>query len=113
MTALPAGVIKPMWAAFEVGLIVSRQNGKGAILEARELAGLFILGEQLIIHTPHEFKTCNEAFRPLLMLIEKCPDLDHRLSPVRTSHGEEGIELTTGQRQPFLARSPAYCPGVT
>jgi hypothetical protein len=29
------------WAAFEVGLDVSRQNGKGGILEARELAGLF------------------------------------------------------------------------
>ena len=28
------------WAAFEVGLVVPRQNGKGSILEARELAGL-------------------------------------------------------------------------
>jgi phage terminase large subunit-like protein len=39
------------WAAFEVGLVVSRQNGKGAILEARELAGLFLLGERLLIHS--------------------------------------------------------------
>ena len=31
------------WAAFEVGIVVSRQNGKGSILEARELAGLFLL----------------------------------------------------------------------
>jgi hypothetical protein len=28
------------WAAFEVGVLVPRQNGKGGILEARELAGL-------------------------------------------------------------------------
>ena len=28
------------WAAFEVGLIVARQNGKNSVLEARELAGL-------------------------------------------------------------------------
>src|SRR5690606_10070246 len=44
------------YAAFEVGLIVPRQNGKGAVLEARELAGLFLLDEQLILHSAHEFK---------------------------------------------------------
>src|SRR3954467_11750979 len=42
------------WSAFEVGLLVPRQNGKGSILEARELAGLFLFGEQLIIHSAHE-----------------------------------------------------------
>lgn len=31
------------WKAFEVGLIVPRQNGKGSILEARELAGMFFV----------------------------------------------------------------------
>src|ERR1035441_6198666 len=31
-----------MWAAFEVALIVSRQNGKGSILEALALAALFL-----------------------------------------------------------------------
>jgi hypothetical protein len=36
------------WAAFTVGLMVSRQNGKGSILEARELAGLFLLGERFL-----------------------------------------------------------------
>jgi hypothetical protein len=51
------------WAAFEVGLNVARQNGKGSILEARELAGLFLLGERLIIHSAHEFATSLEAFR--------------------------------------------------
>jgi len=44
------------WAAFEVATIVSRQNGKGSIIEARELAGLFLLPEDLIIHSAHEFK---------------------------------------------------------
>jgi hypothetical protein len=104
---------KPLWAAFEVGLIVSRQNGKGSILEARELAGLFAFDEQLIIHTAHEFKTCNEAFRRLLMLIENTPDFDRRVSRVRTSHGEEGIELVTGQRIRFLARSQSSGRGFT
>jgi hypothetical protein len=93
------------WSAFEVALIVSRQNGKGAIFEARELAGLFLFGEQMIIHTAHEFKTGQEAFRRVLALVENSDDLRKRVARVRTSHGEEGIELIGGQRLRFLARS--------
>src|SRR5665213_714851 len=42
------------WSAKRVGLVVGRQNGKNSVLEARELAGLFLLGERLIIHSAHE-----------------------------------------------------------
>lgn len=93
------------WSAFEVGLLVSRQNGKGSIAEARELAGLFLLGERLLLHTAHIFKTSLEGFRRILYLIENTPDLDRRVKRVVRSHGEEGIELKTGQRLLFLARS--------
>lgn len=93
------------WAAFEVGLIVGRQNGKGAILEARELGGLFLFGEQLILHSAHEFKTAQEAFRRVLSLIQNTPDLEKLVTRVRTSHGEEGIELRSGARLRFVARS--------
>lgn len=93
------------WSAFEVGLIVGRQNGKGAILEARELAGLYLFGEQLILHSAHEFKTAQEAFRRVLGLIQNTPDLEKLVSRVRTSHGEEGIELRSGARLRFVARS--------
>jgi hypothetical protein len=58
MGTLPSG----QWSAFEVGLLVSRQSGKNAILEARELAGLYLLDEQLLIHTAHEFQDCGGAF---------------------------------------------------
>jgi hypothetical protein len=68
------------WSAFEVGLIVSRQNGKGSILEARELAGLFLFGEQLILHSAHEFKTAQEAFRRVLSLVENTDDLRKRVA---------------------------------
>ena len=93
------------WAAFEVGLVVPRQNGKGAVLEARELAGLFLLGEQLILHSAHEFKTAQEAFRRVLTLVENTDWLRKQVARVRTSHGEEGIELKSGQRLRFVARS--------
>lgn len=93
------------WAAFEVGLVVPRQSGKGSVLEARELAGLFMFGEQLILHSAHEFKTAQEAFRRILFLVENTDDLRKRVARVRSSHGEEGIELKTGQRLRFVARS--------
>jgi phage terminase large subunit-like protein len=93
------------WAAFEVGLVVGRQNGKGAILEARELAGLFLFGEKLILHSAHEFKTAAEAFRRVLSLVQNTPDLEKLVRQVRTSHGDEGIELKNGARLRFVARS--------
>jgi hypothetical protein len=93
------------WAAFEVGLCVPRQNGKGSVEEARELAGLFLLGERLLIHSAHQFDTSLEAFRRLLMLIESCPDFDRRVKRVSRAHGEEGIELLSGQRIRFRTRT--------
>jgi hypothetical protein len=93
------------WSAFEVAVIVPRQNGKGALLEARELAGLFLLGERLIIHTAHEFKTAQEAFRRIRGLIDMTPMLSKRVKRIYASHGDEGIELMNGQRLRFLARS--------
>lgn len=94
------------WAAFEVGVNVARQNGKGSILEARELTGLFLLAEErLIIHSAHQFDTSLEAFRRLWYLIESTPDLLRRVKRVSRSHGEEGIELFDGSRIRFRTRT--------
>jgi phage terminase large subunit-like protein len=94
------------WSAFEVALVVGRQNGKGAILEARELFGLFLAGERLILaFSAHEFKTAAEAFRRVLELVQNTPDLERRVMQVRTSHGDEGIKLKNGARLRFVARS--------
>lgn len=93
------------WAAFEVGLVCQRQNGKGGILEARELAGLFLFDEGLILHSAHEFKTAAEAFLRIKALIDNTDDLRRKVARIRTSHGDEGIELLSGQRLRFVARS--------
>jgi hypothetical protein len=37
--------------------------------------------------------------------VQNTPDLDRKVKRVRTSHGEEGIELKSGKRLRFLARS--------
>lgn len=119
------------WASFENDLIVSRQNGKGTILEIRELAGMYVLGEELIIHTAHELKTAQEHFRRIISTVENYPALRKRVKgKPRFSHGEEQIELmaeptmifgsgrkrmykTVSPRLRFLARSRGSARGFT
>lgn len=93
------------WAASEVGLIVGRQNGKGSVLEARQLAGLFVLGEKLQIASAHEFKTCYEHFRRVKDRIESTPVLAAQVQIIRTGAGDQAIELKNGCRIRFIARS--------
>lgn len=84
------------WAAREIGLMVSRQNGKGALLEARELAGLFLLEEPMIIHSAHQFDTASEHFNRVCRRIEETPELHKRIakrSGILKGHGNESIKL--------------------
>jgi len=97
------------WSAFEVCLIVARQNGKSALLEARLLAELFLFGdpkrESLTLFSAHQFKTASEHFLRVRSLIENSDHLRRQVKTVRTSHGEEGIELRNGNRAKWVARS--------
>lgn len=101
------------WAAFTVGLIVARQNGKGSILEALSLYWLFLRRERLIGHSAHEYKTAMEGFRRVLWLIDSNDWLRKRVKKVINTNGEEGIELVTGQRLRFMARSKGAGRGFT
>ncbi len=94
------------WAAFEVCLILARQNGKGTVLEALELAALFLFDDvELILHSAHKFDTAADAFRRILWLIERNPDFSREVAKVIRSHGSESIELKNGRRLRFIARS--------
>jgi phage terminase large subunit-like protein len=101
------------WAAFEVAGVVPRQNGKGAIMEARQLIGMFVFGERLQVHTAHEFKTCSEHFLRVKNLIEGSRPLLEQVRIIRTGAGEQGIELHTGERLRFLARSRSSIRGFS
>lgn len=101
------------WAAFEVGLVVPRQNGKGSILEARELAGLFLFGEKLLIHSAHEQATSSEHFRRLKELIEGVPEFERRVLKAPQGKGAEAIELRGGQRILFKTRTAGGGRGLT
>lgn len=106
------------WAAFEVCLLVPRQNGKGTILEALELYHLFVLHTPLIIHSAHEFSTANEHFLRLVSVIEENADLYAQVCPgsggyIHTSAQDRAIHTASGGRLKFLARSGGSARGFS
>lgn len=102
------------WAAREVGLVCPRQNGKGSVLEALELAALFLFDDcQLILHSSHEFKTSAEAYLRVKGLIQNTPELHRLVGRYYNSHGAEGIELKNGRRLRFVARTGGSGRGFT
>jgi phage terminase large subunit-like protein len=100
-------------AAFEAALIVPRQNGKGSVLEALSLYWLFVADVPLILHSAHEFKTAAEGFRRLRTLIQGAPKLADLVEKVTTAAGNEAIELFSGQRLRYVARSKGSGRGFT
>lgn len=101
------------WASFEFGIVGPRQNGKDAILEGRELTGLFLLNEELIIHSAHEQATASEHFRRLLNRIESVPEFERRVLKAPKGKGAESIELRGGQRIFFKTRTAGGGRGFT
>lgn len=121
-----------LWACPEHCEWCSRQNGKGVIGEARALGGFFLLDEELISWSAHEYKTAMEAFRRVRTLIrrlgtsinENLVRIDEDVvvaengSPVlvkiSNTNGEESFErLDTEQRIKFIARSKGSGRGFT
>lgn len=101
------------WSATEVALLANRQNGKGSIMEARQLAGLFLWGETLQAHTSHEFRTSQKHFERILSLIEGTPALDSMVQKVKLADGEESIITKDGMTLQFMARSLKSGRGIT
>lgn len=93
------------WAATEVALELSRQNGKSVGFEVRTLAGLFVFREKLIVYTAHKGETAMEAFRRVDDLISSDGELKAEVKQVRTGNGKEHILLHTGQMVKFRTRT--------
>ena len=111
------------WKATDVGVIVARQNGKGSILEARELAGLFLFGEKTILHTAHLFGTAVEHQQRLEHLIRNSELVEYMLgykgdpqatmSGIKTGNSGMSFETQNGNRLLFKARSRGSMRGYT
>ena len=109
------------WQTPDIGFNAPRQNGKGEVLLARELFGLFALGEKYIVHSAHEFKTAERHFErleavirnnaDLLAQVKRAPTNPDRIIGFRYSHGDESVELSDGRRIEFRTRTKAGMRG--
>jgi hypothetical protein len=91
-------------AAFLVGIMVQRQNGKGGITDALELGWLFLFGDPKIIHSAHRADTATGAFTRVKDLIDGSYDLSRRVRRMNESSGEAFVELMNGQKCEFRTR---------
>lgn len=100
------------WSYSRVGVCEPRQNGKGVILEIREVCGLFVWNRPLQIHSAHEFATSQEHFARLENLIEGS-DFERQVKRIARGHGEEGIHLKNGCRLRFRTRTKGGTRGFS
>ncbi len=108
------------YAALTCGLACPRQNGKNAILEVRELAGMVGRGER-ILHSAHQVKTARKAFKRLLHFFgrevndraAKFPELNALVTELRHVNGQEAIFLSNGGSVELIARSKDSGRGFT
>lgn len=94
------------WAAFETCRIEARQNGKtGGELLPVVLFDLFLMPPDRIVWTAHLFRTARDAFNDFDQIISATPELSKRVKKVTYANGEESVELHSGAKLEFLARS--------
>jgi hypothetical protein len=82
-----------VFTANTIVVVVGRQNGKGSILEARQLGGLFVMHREFQLHTAHQYDTSLRHFTRIERLIIDTPDLAQQVHKISHSHNEEGIIL--------------------
>lgn len=90
--------------AFQVCLIVPRQNGKNGIVRWRLLAGLFLFGEERLVHSAHLFKTAHAEYLQIRQIIEDTPELMAQVRSMPDSK-ETAIILKDGRRIDFVSRA--------
>lgn len=101
------------WAAQEAAVVIARQNGKNSVLEAREIAGLFLFGEQRIVHSAHQAATADEAFKRMRNLIEGVPWLDAEVAKILGSPGRQSIKLKNGSELSYRTRTAGGARGFS
>lgn len=100
------------WCHFEIGENVTRQNGKGTMLEVRELALIAgLTGEMLGVHSAHEFKTSEEHFFRIQSLLDGSEELSRKVKVIKRSHGQEGVYMLDGRRLRFVTRTKSGLRG--
>lgn len=101
-------------------LVVPRQNGKNEIMVARELAGIFLFGEKIILHTAQLTQTATAAMQRTRDIIQNNENLMEWWSETHNgsirfsrTNGKEEITFPSGQMIKFNTRSNNAGRGLT
>lgn len=88
------------------GIPCPRQNGKNGVIEAFELDMLLNVTDTHILHTAHQVKTSNKAFKWLAAIFEnrRHPELNAELKSVRRTNGGQAIELANENTIEYASR---------
>lgn len=104
---------KNQWKHINYCIGLSRRNGKGEVLAAREMYGLLELGEK-ICHTAHRTTTSHDAFNRLYTLLKKAgyeefskkkKEMPERSFFASKQYGLERIEVVGGGIIDFRTRT--------
>ncbi|WP_433382779.1 hypothetical protein [Streptosporangium sp. CA-115845] len=101
------------WTARKVSVWVPRQNGKGGVIEALELAWLFLFKDELIIHSSHQHRTSSRAYARLERIIRGAPHLFRQVEQFRQANGEQQIETRDGRLLQYVTRSRTAIRGFS
>ena len=91
------------WASSEVGIVVSRQQGKSTFMSLLILFKMYELGEKLQVATAHKLTTSSEIFYKIDQIIQGTPELLARFHKKFESKGSQEIRLKSGER--YLVRA--------
>jgi len=100
-------------STFENAAICARQNLKTGVFKMAALGWLFVTDQRLVVWSAHEFGTAQEAFRDMIELVEGSDWLRRRVRNVFRGTGDEAIEMRSGARLIFKARTRSAGRGLT
>lgn len=112
-----------VWSHRESVVVLARQNGKGEVLVARELVGVFLFGEKDLLHTAHFMDTAIDARDRLWEVIEGNEDLLHwwdddpvlvgKIPTLVKNNGKEAIHFPNGAKIKFRTRTKKTGRGLS
>jgi len=91
------------WHFKEVGIIISRQNGKSTFMQLMILWRMYGLGQKLQVHTAHKLTTSSEIFWKIDDVIQSYAGLVEQFAKKYETKGSQEIRLKGGQR--YLVRA--------
>ena len=95
------------WAFSQVGILVSRQQGKSHLMRLRVVMGLTEWKEKLQILSAHKLAISLEHFNQVVELFENHDWLSSQVKNIRRVNGQEEITMLNGSRFKVVANNAA------